>query len=45
LETIRRLKQPLPVWLQELPPEVQKETIESLKEIHTAATSPQADKI
>jgi len=39
LETLRRLKQPLPVWLQERPTEVPKETIESLKEIHAAATS------
>jgi coenzyme F420 hydrogenase subunit beta len=45
LETIRRLKQPLPVWLQERPPEAPKETIESLKEIHAVATSPQVDKI
>ena len=45
LEVIRRLKQPLPVWLQERPPEAPKETIESLKEIHAAATSPQVDKI
>jgi len=45
LETIRRLKQTLPVWLQERPPEAHKETIEYLKEIHAAATSPQSDKI
>ncbi|MDI6884487.1 MAG: Coenzyme F420 hydrogenase/dehydrogenase, beta subunit C-terminal domain [Hadesarchaea archaeon] len=33
LEIMRRQKKPLPVWLQERPPEPPKETIESLKSI------------
>lgn len=33
LEGMRRMKKPLPVWLQERPPEPQKETIESLKRL------------
>jgi coenzyme F420 hydrogenase subunit beta len=39
LETMRRLKKTLPVWLQEHPPELPKETVESLKEIHALGTS------
>jgi coenzyme F420 hydrogenase subunit beta len=36
LEALRKLKKALPVWLQEHPPEIPKETVESIKEIHAS---------
>lgn len=45
LEIMRRVNKPIPVWLQERPPEPWKETPESLKDIHARRISAGITKI